>query len=177
MDFRYGNLKNVASLQSAMNQSGITNSLPPKNDTSISFGNSASLLRRNLSPKMTPDGGTGNKKENDKEDNFSSELVETGIQHVALHALGLGAFTFCLELFEKSNEAYHEMRFEKAMANEMGNKVQMGHDTAPQLSDFKSRIRVIKAGIEENEENENKKKKKNSNSIRFGRMGTSKYTP
>lgn len=174
MDFRYGNLKNLASLQSAMNQSGITDSLPPKNDTSISFGRSASLLRRNLSPKMTPE-GEGNKKE--KEENFSSELVETGVQHVALHALGLGAFTFCLELFEKSNEAYHEMRFQKAMANEMGNKVHLGHDTAPQLSDIKSRIRVIKASIDEDEENQNKKKKKSSNSIRFGRMGNNKYTP
>jgi len=173
MDFRYGNLKNVASLQSAMNQSGITDSLPPKNDTSISFGKSASLLRRNLSPKMTPEGNNGDK----KEESFTNELIDTGIQHMALHALGLGAFTFCLELFEKSNEAYHEMRFEKAMANETGNKIHLGHDTAPQLSDFKSRIRVIKAGIEESEEDENKKKKKNSNSIRFGRMGTSKYTP
>lgn len=172
MDFRYGNLKNLASLQSAMNQSGITDSLPPKNDTSISFGRSASLLRRNLSPKMTPDGDV-----NKKEESFSSELVETGIQHMALHALGLGAFTFCLELFEKSNEAYHEMRFEKAMANEMGNKVHLGHETAPQFSDLKSRIRVIKAGIEEDEENQNKKKKKSSNSIRFGRMSNSKYTP
>ena len=117
MEHRYGNLKSLAQIKTAMNQSGITDSLPPENASSRHFGNSASLLR-SMTPKLTPD-GPSNTKENE-ESTLTGAIMETGIQHGVLEMFGLASplLSFALEFALKMNAAYHEMKLDKELAME-----------------------------------------------------------
>lgn len=178
MEYRYGNLKNLAQLKSAVNENGITDTIPPKNQNSMYFGNQASLLRNKMFPSLTPESSPD--KQGKKEENLSSEIVETGFQHGAINALGEGLgfntsiLAFALEFALKVNEAYHEMKLDKVLAME-NQDVNIGHSVKPSFTDLKSRIKIIKSEIEEDENSNYKKKKKFSNSIRYGRH--SKYRP
>lgn len=173
MEQRYGNLKSLAQLKTAVNQSGITDSLPPENDSSRHFGKSASFLR-SLSPKLTPE-GTSSKNEKE-ESHLTGEIMETGIQHGVMEMFGFGSplLSFALEFALKVNEAYHEMNHDKQMAMEAQENFSVGTPVVESHSVLKGRIRSIKSELEEEENNKNKKR--NTNSIRFGRAST-KYTP
>lgn len=179
MDYRYGNLKNLAELKSAVNQSGITDSIPPENPKSLFFGTQASLMREKFFPSLTPMNSPDKKESKEpKEENLTGEIIETGIQHGAIHALGDGLFNtsiiaFALEFALKANEAYHEMKLEKELAMEADGDINLGKPVSPSFTDLKSRIKFLKSEMEDNDGLN--KKKKSSNSIRYGR--SAKYSP
>lgn len=176
MEYRYGNLKNLAELKSAVNQSGITDTIPPENPKSLFFGTQASLVREKFFPTLTPMNSPDKKEP--KEENLTGEIIETGIQHGAIHALGDGLFNtsiiaFALEFALKANEAYHEMKLERELAMEADGDINLGKPVNPSFSDLKSRIKFLKSEMEDNDTIKNKKR--SSNSIRYGR--SAKYTP
>lgn len=176
MEYRYGNLKNLAELKSAVNQSGITDTIPPENPKSLFFGTQASLVREKFFPTLTPMNSPDKKEP--KEENLTGEIIETGIQHGAIHALGDGLFNtsiiaFALEFALKANEAYHEMKLERELAMEADGDINLGKPVNPSFSDLKSRIKFLKSEMEDNDTL--KSKKRSSNSIRYGRGA--KYSP
>lgn len=179
MEYKYGNLKNLAELKSAVNQSGITDSIPPENPKSLYFGTQASLMRQKFFPSLTPmNSPDKNENKEKKEESLTGEIIETGIQHSAIHALGEGMFNtsiiaFALEFVLKANEAYHEMKLNKELAMEAEGDIKLGRSTQPSFTDLKSRIKVLKSELDDDEQN--KRKRKSSNSIRYGR--NAKYSP
>ena len=76
-------------------------------------------------------------------------------------------------LKEKANEAYHEMKLNKQLAMEAEGDIKLGRSTQPSFTDLKSRIKVLKSELDDDEQN--KRKRKSSNGIRYGR--NAKYSP
>ena len=65
------------------------------------------------------------------------------------------------------------MKLNKELAMEAEGDIKLGRSTQPSFTDLKSRIKVLKSELDDDEQN--KRKRKSSNSIRYGR--NAKYSP